>query len=163
MSFPPRAGRVSGRATPSLRHAQRAKSQRTNPAAVHLTFAEACADKRDQLREAGRFVGKRAMLSVTVGTSRETYAFGGRSGDIDLMLWPVNFSLVYVGYDVPTHFIAYGVEAGMRYSDPEAVEKRLRGIVEDFRAELPQAPRRETLPFNRMGCCRGSGWNSRAA
>ena len=49
MSFPPRAGRVSGRATPSPRHAQRAKSQRTNPAAVHLTFAESCADKRDQL------------------------------------------------------------------------------------------------------------------
>src|SRR5208283_1498734 len=42
-----------GRATPSLRHAQRAKSQRTNPAAVHLTFAESCADKRDQLSGTG--------------------------------------------------------------------------------------------------------------
>jgi NAD(P)H dehydrogenase (quinone) len=33
--------------------------------------------------ENGRFVGKSAMLSVTVGTSKETYAFDGRSGDID--------------------------------------------------------------------------------
>jgi NAD(P)H dehydrogenase (quinone) len=47
--------------------------------------------------EKGRFVGKQAMLSVTVGTSQETYAFDGRSGDIDLLLWPVNFSLAYVG------------------------------------------------------------------
>ena len=31
--------------------------------------------------EKGRFVGKRAMLSVTVGTSEDTYAFDGRSGD----------------------------------------------------------------------------------
>jgi NAD(P)H dehydrogenase (quinone) len=113
-----------------------------------LTYGEGYTSKKRW--EAGRFVGKSAMLSVTVGTSRETYAFDGRSGDIDLMLWPVNFSLAYVGYDVLTPFIAYGVEAGLRYSNPEAVEKRLRGIVEDFRAELPLAPRRETLPFNRM-------------
>jgi hypothetical protein len=74
--------------------------------------------------EAGRFKGKRAILSVTVGTGPETYAYSGRSGDIDLMLWPVNFTLAYVGYTVLTPFIAYGVEAGIRYSDPGVVEKR---------------------------------------
>ena len=36
--------------------------------------------------ERGRFGGKRAMISVTVGTSAETYAFDGRSGDIDLLV-----------------------------------------------------------------------------
>jgi NAD(P)H dehydrogenase (quinone) len=65
--------------------------------------------------EHGRFVGKRAMLSVTVGTSQETYAHNGRSGDIDLMLWPVNFNLAYVGFDVLEPFVAYGVEAGLRF------------------------------------------------
>ncbi|HEY9548741.1 MAG TPA: NAD(P)H-dependent oxidoreductase, partial [Kiloniellaceae bacterium] len=78
--------------------------------------------------EAGRFVGKRAMISVTVGTSRETYAHDGRSGDIDLLLWPVNFSLAYVGYTVLDPFVAYGIEAGLRYSDPATVEKRLRAV-----------------------------------
>jgi NAD(P)H dehydrogenase (quinone) len=48
----------------------------------------------------GRFAGKRAIHSLTVGTSRGTYDYDGRSGDIDLMLWPVNFSLAYVGYTV---------------------------------------------------------------
>ena len=62
------------------------------------------------------------MLSVTVGTSEATYAHDGRSGDIDLLLWPVNFSLAYVGYTVLAPFVAYGVEAGLRYSDPAAVE-----------------------------------------
>lgn len=99
--------------------------------------------------EHGRFVGKRAMLSVTVGTSRETYAHDGRSGDIDLMLWPVNFSLAYVGYEVLAPFVAYGVEAGLRYSDPAAVEARLRGVVEEFRAALPRVGQRATIPFNR--------------
>jgi NAD(P)H dehydrogenase (quinone) len=99
--------------------------------------------------ENGRFVGKRAMLSVTVGTSRDTYAHDGRSGDIDLMLWPVNFSLAYVGYEVLTPFVAYGVEAGLRYSDPAAVEARLEEIVKDFRTVLSQSGNRGTIPFNR--------------
>ena len=77
-----------------------------------LAYGDAYASRRRF--ELGRFVGKRAMLSVTAGTSRATYEHDGRSGDIDLMLWPVNFSLAYVGYEVLTPFIAYGVEAGLR-------------------------------------------------
>jgi hypothetical protein len=38
MNFPPRAGRVSGRATPSLRHAPRAKLQRTDPGSSPLNL-----------------------------------------------------------------------------------------------------------------------------
>src|SRR5271163_4738207 len=38
MNFSPRAGRVSGRATPSLRHAPRAKLQRTNPGSSPLSL-----------------------------------------------------------------------------------------------------------------------------
>jgi NAD(P)H dehydrogenase (quinone) len=113
-----------------------------------FTYGEGYTSKKRW--ENGRFRGKRAILSVTVGTSRETYAFDGRSGDIDLMLWPVNFSLAYVGFDVLKPFIAYGVEAGLRYSDPTVVEKRLQAVVEDFRRELPQAQSRATLPFNLM-------------
>ena len=100
--------------------------------------------------EHGRFVGKRAMLSVTVGTSPDTYAHDGRSGDIDLMLWPVNFSLAYVGYEVVAPFVAYGVEAGLRYSDPAAIEERLRAITADLCATLPRAGERATIRFNRM-------------
>jgi NAD(P)H dehydrogenase (quinone) len=100
--------------------------------------------------ENGRFVGKRAMLSVTVGTSRATYAHDGRSGDIDLMLWPVNFSLAYGGYDVVEPFIAYGVEAGLRYSGAAEIEARLKAIEAAFRELLPAVDRRATVPFNRM-------------
>ncbi len=68
--------------------------------------------------ENGRFAGKRAMLSVTVGTSRATYEHDGRCGDIDLLLWPVNFTLAYVGYEILAPFVSYGVEAGLRYTRP---------------------------------------------
>jgi NAD(P)H dehydrogenase (quinone) len=99
--------------------------------------------------EDGRFRGKRAMLSLTVGTSAATYAHDGRSGDIALMLWPVNFSLAYVGYTVLEPFVAYGVEAGLRYSDPAAIAARLDGIVADLRTSLADIDRRPIIPFNR--------------
>jgi NAD(P)H dehydrogenase (quinone) len=100
--------------------------------------------------EKGRFVGKSAMLSVTVGTSQDTYAFDGRSGDIDLLLWPVNFSLAYVGYTVLSPFIAYGVEGGLRYSEPAIVEDRLKCVEEDYRVALQNVKQREIIPFNQM-------------
>ena len=100
--------------------------------------------------EKGRFLGKRAMLSVTVGTSPETYAFDGRSGDIDLLLWPVHFTLAYVGYAVLTPFIAYGVEAGLRYSDASVVEARLKQVEADLGHALAKLDQRAAIPFNRM-------------
>jgi NAD(P)H dehydrogenase (quinone) len=100
--------------------------------------------------EHGRFAGKRAMVSVTVGTSAETYAFDGRSGDIDLLLWPVHFTLAYVGYTVLAPFVAYGVEAGLRYSDEAAVEARLARVEQDLAARLSRLEESAVVPFNRM-------------
>lgn len=100
--------------------------------------------------EKGRFAGKRAMLSVTVGTSEETYAHDGRSGDIDLLLWPVNFSLAYVGCTVLSPFIAYGVEGGLRYSETTVLETRLKTVAENYSAALANLKDRLVIPFNQM-------------
>lgn len=100
--------------------------------------------------ENGRFTGKRSMLSVTLGTSANTYAFNGRSGDIDLLLWPVNFSLAYVGFTVLEPFASYGVEAGIQYSDRDVIEKRLVQIQDDLAARLRNLDRVPIIPFNKM-------------
>lgn len=106
--------------------------------------------KSDFRFEKGRFVGKKAMISTTVGTSPETYAYDGRSGDIDLMLWPIHFSLAYVGFDVLRPHVAYGVEAGLRYSDPSEIEERLEKIQMDYVSRLQSIELEATIPFNRM-------------
>ena len=90
------------------------------------------------------------MLSLTVGTSAETYAFDGRSGDIELLLWPVNFTLAYVGFSVLRPFVAYGVEAGLRYSEASVVESRLQRLEQGLARTLQGHDRIETVPFNRM-------------
>ena len=90
------------------------------------------------------------MLSVTVGTSEATYAFNGRSGDIDLMLWPVNFTLAYVGYTVLSPFVAYGVEAGLRYSDEASIAERLRSAERRLASTLTNLDAVQEVPFNKM-------------
>ena len=100
--------------------------------------------------EAGRFKNKRAMVSLTVGTSAETYAHDGRSGDINLLLWPINFTLAYVGFTVLEPFVAYGVEAGLRYSDSGVVEARLKEIEAKLAACLADPEAVPTIPFNTM-------------
>jgi len=106
---------------------------------------------RKELRfEQGRFRGRKAMLSLTCGTSAETYAHDGRSADIDLLLWPVNFSLAYVGFDVLRPQVAYGVESSVRYSDPGAVQARLAAIEEAWVDRLQAIETEPPLPFNRM-------------
>ncbi len=100
--------------------------------------------------EAGRFAGKQVMLSVTVGTSRDTYAHNGRSGDIDMLLWPVHFNLAFVGYTVLEPFVAYGVEAGIQYSDRTIIEQRLAKIPGDLTACLRTIESAKTVQFNRM-------------
>ena len=44
--------------------------------------------------------GKRAMLSVTLGSPAEACAFDGREGDTQLILWPIHYSLHYLGFTV---------------------------------------------------------------
>jgi NAD(P)H dehydrogenase (quinone) len=76
--------------------------------------------------------------------------FNGRSGDIDLLLWPINFSLAYVGYDVLKPFVAYGVEAGLRYSSKDETERRLVAVADDLKLSLDELAARKTVPFNQM-------------
>ncbi|MFO1173529.1 MAG: NAD(P)H-dependent oxidoreductase [Hyphomicrobiaceae bacterium] len=100
--------------------------------------------------ENGRFKGKRAILSTTVGTSPATYEHDGRSGDIELMLWPVNFSLNYAGYTVLKSYVSYGVEAGLRYSDASVVEARLKANDESWARTLQSIDAVPAIPFNTM-------------
>src|SRR5271154_3325969 len=101
MNFPPRAGRVSGRATPSLPHAPRAKLQRTNPGSSPLSlrgilfkrsgpalYSHLSEDERDQigvLRAAGRSMGTiaralgRAKATISRELQRNALPLGGYS------------------------------------------------------------------------------------
>ncbi len=96
----------------------------------------------------GRFRGRRAMLSLTTGGPEETFTFNGRNADIDLLLWPINFTLYYVGYEVLEPFVAFGVEGGLKYSSQEEAIRRLDRHRIAFREVLADIDQRPALRFN---------------
>jgi NAD(P)H dehydrogenase (quinone) len=96
----------------------------------------------------GHFLGRRAMASVTTGAPEPTFAHNGRNGDIDLLLWPMNFTLHYMGFTVLPPFVAYAIESGLAYSDPAEVPARLDGCKNALRARLSALDATEPLRFN---------------
>ncbi len=50
--------------------------------------------------ESGGLAGKRALLSMTADGTNSSYAWRGRYGDLENLLWPVLLSLRFVGFDV---------------------------------------------------------------
>ena len=67
--------------------------------------------------ESGLFKGRRALISVTTGGTRDRFAPGGVYGDIDAVLYPVRrLMLEYMGYEVAPPFVSY---AAPRIDDAE--------------------------------------------
>ncbi len=98
--------------------------------------------------DAGHFAGRRAMVSATTGGPEASFAFNGRNGDIDHLLWPMNFTLRYMGYSVLPPFVAYGIEGGIRYSDPDSIPARLQGYKDALGERLGGLEQTEPLKFN---------------
>ena len=100
--------------------------------------------------DTGHFKGRRAMLSVTCGGPEATFAHNGRNGDIDLLLWPTNYSLAYMGYTVLAPFVVCGVEGGLRYSPETEVAARLARAERALAGRLGALEAVPAIPF--------SGW-----
>jgi NAD(P)H dehydrogenase (quinone) len=95
--------------------------------------------------DGGHLKGKRAMVSVTLGGAETTFAHNGRNGDIELLLWPVQMSLHYVGLTVLPPFTAFDV-SGDR-SDPQ-VQAKLLGYLHSYRERLSTIETVRPLSFN---------------
>lgn len=64
----------------------------------------------------GYFQGKRAICSVTAGAPETAFKGNGRGGNIDIMMWPIQYSLYYMGFTVLSPFVSYGINDHTGYS-----------------------------------------------
>jgi len=96
----------------------------------------------------GYFRGRRAIVSVTTGAPREAFGPGSRGGDFETMLWPIQYSMHYMGFSVLPPFISYGVQGhGYSYEDRDSLEERLRGNLAAWAAHLSELENVEPLWF----------------
>ncbi|SDS08252.1 NAD(P)H dehydrogenase (quinone) [Halopseudomonas xinjiangensis] len=76
--------------------------------------------------DTGRFGTKRVICSVTTGAPAPTFGRHGRSGDIVRLLWPIHYSLYYLGLQVLVPNVIFGAQGGgLEYQDEQALQARL--------------------------------------
>lgn len=107
--------------------------------------------------ENGRFLGKRAMVSVTAGAPGPTYEHNGRSGELSLLLWPMHKSLVYVGYQVLPPFLSAGIQDGIKYDGASDEKARIEAYKAGLADRLRALDRATPLKFNKMADFDASG------
>ncbi|WP_227370262.1 NAD(P)H-dependent oxidoreductase [Halomonas sp. M20] len=100
----------------------------------------------------GHFRGKRAICCVTTGGPEATFAHNGRGGDIDLLLWPMHYSLYYMGYDVLPPFLAHGIQGGGPvYQAQDSFKAQLETYKAGWARRLETLEESTPIPF--------TGWN----
>ncbi|MBA0280798.1 flavodoxin family protein [Stenotrophomonas maltophilia] len=101
-----------------------------------------------QRHERGVMQGKRALLSVTTGSSARACAEDGREGDTRLLLWPLMYSLRYVGFEVMEPFVVHGVRSGLPADRVQAHGAALAAATGDYRERLARWRQWPIVPFN---------------
>lgn len=100
----------------------------------------------------GYFRGKRAIVSVTTGAPAAAFGRNGRGGDMDVLLWPIQYSLHYMGFTVLPPFLAFGVQGhGYAYQDEGRFKRQLDAYKVEWAQRLENLDEAEPLAF--------PGWN----
>lgn len=98
--------------------------------------------------DAGHFRGKRAICSVTTGGPAHTFTQHGRGGPIERLLWPIHYSLHYMGFDVLPPHVAYGVQGGgIAYQADEVFRCHLANIEARLKERLRAIDKTDPIPF----------------
>ncbi|MEM7123990.1 MAG: NAD(P)H-dependent oxidoreductase [Pseudomonadota bacterium] len=97
----------------------------------------------------GYFCGKRAMCSVTTGAPEAAFEGSGRGGNMEVMLWPIQYSLYYMGFSVLPPVIAHGVQSQANFVRLEGREfdQHLEHHLATLAERLEQWQHDDPLPF----------------
>lgn len=85
--------------------------------------------------DTGYFRGRSALFCVTTGSKETESGPGGKEADLRLLLWPLAYTLRYMGYDVKLPVAVHGVHGYHRAAGAEAMAERMQAALEG-QAEL---------------------------
>lgn len=91
---------------------------------------------------------------MTAGSSREACSPDGKEGDTRLILWPIHYSLHYVGFTVLEPVIITDVRGGRTAADADLQGSELDHRLREQRTLFENIDSRPAIPFNR-----GEDWD----
>ena len=98
--------------------------------------------------DCGHFKGKQALVSVTAGASEIACSASGRCADLDLILWPLHFSLNFVGFSVLPPYACFDIFPA-KGADGLLLQGRIAAYKTGFDQYITNLSSLEPLPFNK--------------
>ncbi|WP_296422624.1 NAD(P)H-dependent oxidoreductase [Yoonia sp.] len=102
----------------------------------------------DQRFDTGLFRDKKALFCVTTGSKETESAYNGKEGNIDMLLWPMAYTLRYLGFQVLDPKTVHGVHGYHKGIAKDALHARLQLVLSaqhDVIADFDDQP---VLHFN---------------
>lgn len=108
---------------------------------IDRIFVRGVAYDHGRTWENGVFVGRRAMIAMTVSAPTEAFLPDGKNGDMERILWPVHAGvLALCGYAVLPPFVAHGI--------PFCGEEAMAAQLDSYRERLRSLESTEPLFFH---------------
>lgn len=85
---------------------------------------------------------------MTAGSSQAACSPDGREGDTQLILWPIHYSLHYLGYTVLEPMIITDVRSGRVADDEERQRRLLTARLEEHASNFRSLQSRRIVSFN---------------
>lgn len=98
--------------------------------------------------DAGQFRGKKTLFCVTTGAKHAECDFNGKEGDLRLVLWPLSYTLRYLGFDVLEHKAIHGVHGYHTGQGELDLQERLAAEIEAHQWTLKGYESRAQVSFN---------------
>ena len=98
--------------------------------------------------DAGLCAEKTALFCVTTGAKDAECGFDGKEGDLALLLWPVAYTLRYLGFTVLEPATVHGVHGYHKGQQAADLERRLQAVLAEQEAVIAGFDQRPRLAFN---------------
>ncbi len=98
--------------------------------------------------DAGLSRGKKVLFCVTTGAKAAEAAHNGKEGDARLLLWPLAYTMRYLGFDVLAPRFVHGVHGYFKEARRDALETRLSQVLADQAQVVAQFDALPRIAFN---------------
>lgn len=102
----------------------------------------------DNRFDTGLCKGKKAMFCVTTGASSAETAFNGKEGDVNMLIWPLAYTLRYLGMTVLEPVFVHGVHGYFEGEEKQDLQRRLREVLQNQSRLISAFDKRPEMIFN---------------
>lgn len=96
----------------------------------------------------GLFRGKKVLFCTSTGSRASESSYNGKEGDIEMLLWPLAYTLRYLGFTVLKPEIIHGVHSYNEGKNEKTLETRLHAALNAHPHCIANLNARAEIPFN---------------